>query len=577
MSESILIFTFSPVQSFIAEARRAADLYVASAILSQIAEAAGVVLNHHGTLVYPANLTSGDAPNKLVARVPANRAEEIARDAKKKLLERWQEIAKTARESLARYKPAPDQTWEAIWERQIKARPNKEHPLWEVYWAICAMEDKQKTYAEAYRQASRALDAAKRSRCFAAAEEAGLKDSLSGRRSALHLSDLGAKDYWADIGKQVGAAKLRPGGHERLDAIGAVKRFSQLADQRDFLSTSTVASADFLTRARPHLGDYRQIVEDLLGQYLYVPRKNDQEWPYDGDLLFLETLKKERLEDSYGGIAQPDLLPEAQNILREIYKELDARPSPYYAVIALDGDSMGRRIDHLLESGDLAEHAHRSFSASLATFAGGVKIEVEKQLGRGFLIYNGGDDVLMLAPLSQSLPLASKLADNFKKTINGTASAGLVIAHHLYPLDAALETARQAEELAKSAMDKAKAAVCVDIIRRSGERMTLYSPWSTLEDNFEKLVGMFQSGALASRFPYVVMRSAYALPEADEKFRSELKRLLQRHRDGRHPQAPEPEEWAGRLNDWAARMPHQCVELGQWLALARFVAQGGGE
>ncbi|MGH7963653.1 MAG: type III-B CRISPR-associated protein Cas10/Cmr2, partial [Candidatus Binatia bacterium] len=68
MSDAVLIFTFRPVQSFIAEARRASDLYVGSQILVCLAKAAGQVMMQRGTLIYPVAL-GDDVPNKLVARV----------------------------------------------------------------------------------------------------------------------------------------------------------------------------------------------------------------------------------------------------------------------------------------------------------------------------------------------------------------------------------------------------------------------------------------------------------------------------------------------------------------------------
>jgi hypothetical protein len=83
---------------------------------------------------------------------------------------------------------------------------------------------------------------------------------------------------------------------------------------------------------------------------------------------------------------------------------------------------------------------------------------------------------------------------------------------------------------------------------------------------------------LSSKFAYDVLRTSYALPKADEKSRAELKRLLMRHRNAKHPQALNPDEWAERLHTWATRLPEQSLEqLGRWLVFARFVAQGGRE
>jgi CRISPR-associated protein Cmr2 len=66
MTSAVLVFSLGPVQSFIAEARRAADLFVGSTILSELAKAAAQTI---GTtkLVYPAPVTGVNVPNVLVA------------------------------------------------------------------------------------------------------------------------------------------------------------------------------------------------------------------------------------------------------------------------------------------------------------------------------------------------------------------------------------------------------------------------------------------------------------------------------------------------------------------------------
>lgn len=566
MSDAILIFTFSPVQSFISEARRASDLYVGSQVLVCLAKAAASVLKQKGTLIYPAEL-GDDVPNKLVARIVWEEAETIAQDAKKALLREWTRIADTARWRLTTgwelptKGPLPDALWLDIWARQVSH-------LWEIYWAVTSMESR--SYKEAYDEASRAVDAAKRARAFAAVEEHGAKDTLSGCRGALHTGRANAREYWAEISEQVGAAKLRPDGRERLDALGAVKRFSDLAEKH-FSSTSTVASADFLEGARGQLADYRDSVENLLGSSRYRVQEHS-DWPYDGDLLFMETLTPQRLESSYGlTVPDPGWLQMAQDTLREVYKQVKPRPSPYYAIIALDGDDMGKRVNECL-----TKTGHTELSLKLTVFADRVKLVVKEH--QGSLIYNGGDDVLTLAPLATVFPFAQALASNFKEITGGTASAGIAIVHHLYPLGAALQAARQAEKQAKQ-INKEKNAVCIHVLKRSGETVEMRSPWlavgQTLADMMRLFQGDTQGEPLSSKFAYDVLHAAYALPDADEKCRAELKRLLTRHRNGKHPQAPDPDEWAERLRTWAAALPDKSEELGRWLVFARFVAQGG--
>jgi CRISPR-associated protein Cmr2 len=70
MNSAVLVFSLGPVQSFIAEARRAADLFTGSTILSELAKAAAQAIGT-GKLVYPASVEDVNVPNVLVAYLPA--------------------------------------------------------------------------------------------------------------------------------------------------------------------------------------------------------------------------------------------------------------------------------------------------------------------------------------------------------------------------------------------------------------------------------------------------------------------------------------------------------------------------
>jgi CRISPR-associated protein Cmr2 len=602
MTDAVLIFTFSPVQSFIAEARRAADLYVGSQILVQMARAAAqaIGLQH---LIYPAMLNGrlpDDVPNVLVARVAYGQAADIAQRAQEALFEQWREFTRAARNTLKAHQPT-DAVWEAIWERQA-------NNLWQVFWV--AVPISEGGYRKAYQEARDALDAVKHSRVFAQVEEPNAKDSLSGKREALHLGGQTAKQYWSDIARKVTAARLRPDGRERLDAIGATKRFCKLAERAAIVSTSTIAGADFRERARHAAGIqlalYRKAIEEVLDRYLYAPRKHDIQWPYDGDLLFLESLAEERLKDSYHGLERPEKLEEARRALREVYKAAGSRPSPYYAVIVLDGDSMGEHITGLLETSK-PEEAHGEFSGQLASFAGQVPSVLgqtfreavpmtaavgrsDREIGGEFLIYNGGDDVLALAPLSLALPMAQALAAHFADLVPGcTASAGIAIVHHLYPLDAALAAAREAERTAKRMPDKA--AVAITVLKRSGEAVTLRSKWQSLGTLFEELVAHFAEKRLSSRFAYDLSSRAHivtALPAEARK--ATLKQLVERHKTdaltGANAKAlvEALAQWAQTLDGQtppeivdSASVPQGMAELSRWIVFACFVAAGGSE
>jgi len=599
MPDAVLIFTFSPVQSFIAEARRTSDLYVGSQILVKLARAAAFVMQQQGSLIYPATLgddLANDVPNKLVACVAWEEAEAVAEKAKEALLSEWSHIAGTAKSRLKNRDPLLD----GIWTRQVSHQ-------WEIYWAAASMGNR--TYGEAYKEASQAMDGAKHTRLFNASEEQGMKDTLSGCREALRTTALNARDFWAEIGKQLTQAKLRPDGRERLDAIGAIKRFSDIAEERRFPSTSTIATRPFLRSAREHkdlLLAYEQALKELLGICLYTPHPQDPDWPYDGDLLFMETLTAQRLKSSYGiPTLSEERLQAAQKALGTIY-HVTSQPSPYYALIALDGDGMGERIDNCLGEPE-PEKAHKDLSQKLALFASRVRQIVESYQGE--VIYNGGDDVLALAPLQSAVSMAAGLAAEFNQVTGGTASSGLAIVHHLYPLDAALPAAREAESYAKKIEDKAKAALCVRAIKRSGEVLDVRSSWEPFLHEGERLeyvppvqekrqiwlnaggvfaplVRAFQDGSLSSRFAYEVANEARIVDAlADNRAHAAtLRRLVRRHKTDKLQEPPSLSEalqtWAEGLAGCVAKDKASeggLTELARWLILARFVAQEESE
>jgi len=610
MPDSLLLFTFSPIQSFIQEARRAEDLFNGSAILSELAKAAAHSIGDEGgKMIYPYVEADGkflgDVPNVLVAEFKQDEKENVGRKVKESIQKefeaRWQGICDQALKEIRRLGIPIDKTWEDIWEQQVKP----EH-LWEMYWTVVPLE---KGYADAYRQAGRAIDALKRSRIFKQpAAETGQKDSLSGKRAALHTATFTkAKDYWADVSKlsDVYPSKVRPDGRERLDAISAVKRFAELKNE-PFDSTSTVAAADYIARAKGLLPTYRDLLGSLFDEKeVFRPFKDvpsEADWSYDGDLLYDTTLTVERFKSDYhfhfddkdpqAKQKEEEALANKLKVCRDllegnkekkitgIYEEF-GKPSPYYAIIVLDGDSMGAKIDELLDSKTQPpDEAHKKFSQKLGEFSAQVKGIVDKNLG--FLVYNGGDDVMCMAPLSKALPLALELREAFKETMKDfhvSISAGVAISHHQSPLDFAIEEAREAEKAAKK-IDKQKNAICIHVMKRSGEPLEVRSKWDDMQDIVEELRGLFAENTLSSRLAYVVQHDAPILaglvPEAR---RSMLKVLLTRQStDGF-----DAETWANRLGEWARKMDalegvrDGFTEMANWLVFARFLSQSGGE
>lgn len=582
MNEAVLRFTFSPVQSFIAEARRTSDLFAGSRILAELASAAAQSIRAvGGQLVFPASLDGSrhDMPNVIVAVVPWEQAERIAEEAESALRRRWEVLAEEAKRTLSRLVPV-DQHWEETWHRQV------DH-LWEVYWAAARLDG---SYREAFRRSAAAVASAKRLRRFDQVEEPGIKDSLSGSRSALRTGRLEANEYWQQVRHaQRGIGVV--GKHERLDAVGAIKRFARLAREETFPSVPTIAARPFLShaeeRARQALVAYAQALRELFRAAGVDPesmrRSTSPSFPYDGGFLFQNRLEREALAEELG--VEPGEIPETERAaavaaLQTLYRAAGWRggPSPYVAVVVLDGDSMGKRINELLTGQDSPE-AHRAFSQKLAEFAGAVRA-LEREFKQVEVVYNGGDDVLALAPAQLALDFARRVAHAFHDKTGGSASTGIAVAHWLQPLGDALKTARRAEGIAKQVKDKA--AVCLELQRRSGEATTVRAKWTHLEDlDIASLVELFRVNRLSGRLPYALRESARAFAGTGPEFEAVVKRVVARQGNWPEGSAPEREALVARLTSFASALDGAGLagveELVGWLVVARFLAAGGEE
>ena len=587
MSQYVLIFTLGPVQSFIAEARRTQDLYAGSHILAELSRAAAQAAG--GDLVYPAPgmLSNPEAspPNKFVAIVDDPR--EAAIRAREAAEEKWCSFAENALQS-GKLLDVTDATFTEIWERQMACHL-------EFYWAAAPIKTGE--YMQAYQEASRALDARKRTRTFEQVEEDGLKDSLSGQRSALRTSqDRDARAYWTRVLQaQRSRSALKEG--ERLDAIGTLKRFSV---EKTFPSVSTVASAPF-ARACSQAGLLDELAQTIEAfnrrtgrEFFYRVGDWGRGFAYDGDLLYEETYAPIRLEASYGKGNPIDVVAALEKLYEKAKQQgiRPNKPTPYYAVLAMDGDRMGKHI-----AACQSRQEHTELSRRQAQFAQKVNGIVQKN--GGYLVYAGGDDVLAFFPLENALEGTNALVQQYEeifqdweqqdadgKPLPFTLSAGLAIAHHLHPLDAVLAAARDTEQKAKN--HYGRNALCVSVLKRSGEPILVGSQWNAGGQRVVSLVKNaiedFSEERLASRFVYEFSDQVRALGQVKPPvIRPLLKRLLKRHRN---PNKPPPKSQLDSLMAWIRAFEQAEIaeveggaagELVRWLLLARFIAQGGGE
>ena len=287
---------------------------------------------------------------------------------------------------------------------------------------------------------------------------------------------------------------------------------------------------------------------------------------YDGDLLFAQSISGRMLVNDYdfpseakNGHKEPTeetarfatkLADSARAVVRAARRLDVTATTPYYAVVAFDGDRMGALLRRMTNS-----DRHEVLSQALADFASdGAKTAVESDTTLGRLVYAGGDDVLALLPITTALAAVTDLQDRYRKALVekltekgmsnfvsmdgthplATASAGIVIAHHLTPLDFVLAQARAAEHIAKE--EYGRNAVTVRILRRSGEHSTAgfsftHDAGQTDYDQLKvisTLASLLANGDLSSRFVYDFERVAHALT-LPAMVETELQRLLLRH------------------------------------------------
>ena len=168
--------------------------------------------------------------------------------------------------------------------------------------------------------------------------------------------------------------------------------------------------------------------------------------------------------------------------------------SKYIAMIAMDGDRMGETLSEFAN-----EEGHRKFSSALAAFAGKVNGVVEQH--NGYLIYDGGDDVLAVVPAKQAVDCARALRDTFGVEVPGkTASAGIAVGHVSVPLQDLVHKAHAAESRAKSDYDRD--ALSVSVFKRSGEILEWGCKWNSKALYiYDQLRGSLADN-LSGRFPY---------------------------------------------------------------------------
>jgi len=518
-------FTLGPVQGFVAQARRTRDFWAGSFLLSWLsAVAMKAVIKQQGEIIFPkvsddyldwlenkgkkAAPQQGCVPNRFkggLAKVPKDFNPELVTES---VQQAWVALAEQIWQQDLRHCNSETRD---IWDRQV-------NNFWEISWALS--DDKND---------SSLLDRRKNWRNYLPPEEAGVKCMMmDGWQELSGIATPNAKGldlFWQDVIKQDGSGiktDLRP--HEYLCAIAFIKRrfahcFADLKtdmpngwtlhgwDVRSSVpSVAYIAAAPWLAKVLEiaplkELEDFHKEAR-LLTENKYsesdsklkcivdvIKQQPDKLlfWKLkslDGNVFFDAALENKNIysdpSDSNKINPQAARVKDALKALRKSVKEEKLEPvSPFYAVLMMDGDSLGKHMsDTTMQAGGITKQ--EQISTGLEQFTAGVQAKVEKH--SGFLIYAGGDDVLALLPLEQALNCANELRTHYLECfsaypdINTTLSGAIEYAHIKMPLGKVLGDAHHLlDDIAKN--ETGRDAIAVRVWKPGGQHLQWAMPW----------------------------------------------------------------------------------------------------
>lgn len=508
----LFLFTISPVQSFIASARKTRDLYAGSQILSEMTKAAAkkAESNEEGInlkLVFPTNTKGKSFPNRFVAKLEGNFSDDVLEETgdiiKGAAVDRFNFFVKEALKKVGLKNNRPDS-----FDEQIKNH-------WDINWLFYPYE---KDYRAAYKEIEPLMAALKNQRVIKNDfVEAGRKCSLDGQNNALFrgqgTTNTALKNQAVAITK---SAWLNP--NEGLSAISLVKRAYD-DGERTFPSTIEVAlkkQLEELKRTDANLEEYYKglfsdkypvactnfVLEGYLDKIKIEKEKETWVKHFNEEFLIEDNLTEKNI---------PNLTQLA--IAKEVHRKYlkSALTDRYYALIAFDGDKMGKLLSgELLRNQDAPlDEFQGKVSKLLMKYSEWIRENLKKEVD---IVYAGGDDFLGFVCLHDLFDVGRKLREGFKEHVNKilqeeypltrefSFSMGVTIAHYRTPLSIVLQKTREMEKLAKNEDKGDRDAFAVAVLKHSGESHEAYYKWYDKEsgsmkawDALQKLVGHLQN------------------------------------------------------------------------------------
>jgi len=495
----LLSFSLSPVQSFIAQARKTRDFWAGSWLLSYLSGVGMVkALNEKKTIAVP-DITNnsmikfikdksnypipkyGTLPNAFTVEVGDSEEEAVGlgRMIENEMRSEWIRIANVVQ---SEYLQNLNGRQERIWKDQIEK-------YWKVSWIVYQNDDN-------YSPPS----LLKNWRDFDSVEITGspcrMMDDLIELSGYVRAKEKERQNsFWKGVRRNLRSYSLNE--NEYLSSIGFVKRMFPSLTSKIFPKTQ-----DGVFNNWPSVVDlailpwFRNILkEDLepIYNFLDMPnneKRGNEKYPlYNGEYFY-----QSKVEESIDLFSDDSNKKEIQKDYKVLLSTLEKKygsPSSFYAILIMDGDKIGELLRSMLEDGDGDSESSLKNMARLSHILGKFSQEVNNIIKEydGELVYAGGDDVLALMPIDTVIKAAMEIEKVYEEQMDElssedqkrTMSAGVVFANFTDPLRNSLFEAHYLiDSIAKE--KNGRGSIAISTLKRQGRTSLYYTTWEWLNE-----------------------------------------------------------------------------------------------
>lgn len=522
----IFLFTLSPVQSFIAQARKTQDLYAGSQILSELARTAATEANKNQgiKLVFPKNTEErASFPNRFIGTIEGDSTDlqSIGQAIEDAVIAKFKKLAEKALEDVEYQNDVPNGFWEQI------------NNHLDINWLFHEIKDNN--YEAAYKEIEPLMASLKNVRLITNKyPEAGRKCSLDGELNALfrgqHTTNSQLKNQALPISK---GAWLN--ANEGLSAVSLIKRTykNKIEGKKSFPSTAAISLSHYIENLedwqKTNFGIYKSFFGDK----------------FDEQLCYKENMTQKYLEQNgYKDILDRCSLDKLQKLRSNAFG--DKELPKYYAIISFDGDKMGKLLSGKTrkdKTTDLAAFQGK-VSEKLMTFGKWVYDTLDRK--KIDVVYAGGDDFLGFVNLHHLFEVVTELRTQFDEQVNKvlknelkndfTFSMGIAIAHYKTPLSIVLKTAHDMEKKAKN--DGQRNAFAIAALKHSGENHKAYFNWDLAQNELPKwnalqeLKRYFVDKDCSDTFLRALENEFYLLQDKDGNVKNEKRTIKSKNTEG---------------------------------------------